>query len=224
MALIWYTPVDGEEEQVLEIDVVASETHNGSAEVTEHPVESGANKTDHVRPRPVELRIEGLVSNAAVTPQQSLVYDAERHAFDVESDGQADDRAQVARDILEGIRTRGDVVALQLGSAAQAQESGARFSGRGAIRSTARLYEDLAIVELSFPRDRSTGDALRFSATFRQIETATSQTVDAPVITKTTRAKPRQDAGNQNPKTSSAPDAAAAKQRAQSFMHAMFGD
>lgn len=45
------------------IDVSISEKHSLSADVTEHPVEDGANITDHVRPQPRVIQLEGLVTN-----------------------------------------------------------------------------------------------------------------------------------------------------------------
>lgn len=45
------------------IDVSISETHGLSADVTQHPVESGSDMTDHIRPTPRTIQIEGLVTN-----------------------------------------------------------------------------------------------------------------------------------------------------------------
>jgi hypothetical protein len=45
------------------IDVSLSETHQLSAQVTEHPVEDGVNITDHIRPQPRSIQIEGIVTN-----------------------------------------------------------------------------------------------------------------------------------------------------------------
>ena len=221
MATIWYKREGEDEETALEIDVVLSESQTGGAEATEHPVERGANKTDHIRPRPLEIRIDGLVSNAAVGQAQTPTYDAAKRAFDVASAG-TEDRAQFARDTLEEIRTRGDVVMLQLGSAPSGQESSDRYSAGGTM--VARYFDSMALVDLSLPRDKGTGRALRFSATFRQIATVESKLSAAPVITRTARAKPRKDAGNQNAKAASDPEAKAAGSRNQSFLHAIFGD
>lgn len=221
MATIWYKREGEDEETALEIDVVLSESQTGGAEATEHPVERGANKTDHIRPRPLEIRIDGLVSNAAVSQAQAPTYDAVRRTFDVAAAG-TEDRAQSARDTLEEIRTRGDVVMLQLGSAPSGQEASERYSAGG--NPTARYFDSMALVDLSLPRDKGTGRALRFSATFRQIETVESRLGAAPVITKTTRAKPRADAGNQNAKDASAPEAAGGQRKVESLLHAMFGD
>jgi hypothetical protein len=45
------------------IDVSVSETHSLSAEVSEHPVETGPDVTDNIRPTPRTIRIDGLVTN-----------------------------------------------------------------------------------------------------------------------------------------------------------------
>ena len=45
-----------------EIDAALNEDHSFDSEVTEHPVESGADIADHVRARPISVDIEGVVS------------------------------------------------------------------------------------------------------------------------------------------------------------------
>jgi len=45
------------------IDVSISESHSIGADVTDHPVEDGIGITDHIRPTPRTIRIEGLVTN-----------------------------------------------------------------------------------------------------------------------------------------------------------------
>ena len=48
----------------LELDASVTETHSAEVDVTDHPIESGANISDHVRPRAEVLTIEGLVTNS----------------------------------------------------------------------------------------------------------------------------------------------------------------
>lgn len=50
----------------IRIDATVSRTHVFANTVTDHPVERGANITDHVRPDPVRLNIVGVVSNAPI--------------------------------------------------------------------------------------------------------------------------------------------------------------
>lgn len=44
-------------------DVVSNETHDAVMQITSHPVEEGANVSDHARPEPIRLTVEGYVSN-----------------------------------------------------------------------------------------------------------------------------------------------------------------
>lgn len=47
----------------LELDVDLQESHDLSSEITEHPVEEGADVMDHVRPRLRRVSVEGYVSD-----------------------------------------------------------------------------------------------------------------------------------------------------------------
>lgn len=53
--------------QVVFFDLVMSEGHEATADVTEHPVETGSNIADHVRPNPEILNLELYVTNTPVT-------------------------------------------------------------------------------------------------------------------------------------------------------------
>jgi hypothetical protein len=48
------------------IDATLSEDHDHDADVTDHPVESGAAITDHVRIRPLVVSLEGIVSDSPI--------------------------------------------------------------------------------------------------------------------------------------------------------------
>lgn len=50
----------------IRIDCTVNRTHVFANTVTDHPVERGANITDHVRPDPVRLSMVGVVSNAPI--------------------------------------------------------------------------------------------------------------------------------------------------------------
>jgi hypothetical protein len=47
----------------LVLDAMPTATHAGEVEVTDHPVEQGANVVDHKREKPETLTLEGFVSN-----------------------------------------------------------------------------------------------------------------------------------------------------------------
>jgi len=48
------------------IDVSISEQHTIGADVSDHPVEDGPGITDHIRPTPRTIRIEGLITNQPI--------------------------------------------------------------------------------------------------------------------------------------------------------------
>lgn len=48
---------------VIEFDCTLTEKHESSAKATEHPVEEGANVTDHVRPELDTVSLEGVITN-----------------------------------------------------------------------------------------------------------------------------------------------------------------
>ncbi len=64
---------DGGATVALEIDVTSSEGYELTAEVTEHPVETGSAITDHVRPNNGMVTLEGLITNTpVVVPRTQL--------------------------------------------------------------------------------------------------------------------------------------------------------
>ncbi len=63
MMMTW--TVEGET-VALEFDVATTETYGASAEVTEHPVETGSAVADHVRPASDTFTVEAIVSNTPI--------------------------------------------------------------------------------------------------------------------------------------------------------------
>lgn len=51
----------------LSVDVTLREGHGRTAETTDHPIEKGADITDHVRKKPRTYTIEGYVTNTPLT-------------------------------------------------------------------------------------------------------------------------------------------------------------
>lgn len=66
----------------LDIDCAISESHSYSNEVTEYPVESGSTISDNIRPKPIELSMECMITNSplqhntTITPGRDPVWDA----------------------------------------------------------------------------------------------------------------------------------------------------
>ena len=50
----------------IEFDASVTETHDAENEITQFPVESGADITDHIRPQPERITINGVVTNTPI--------------------------------------------------------------------------------------------------------------------------------------------------------------
>lgn len=134
-------------------DASLSETHTRSAETTEFPVESGSDFTDHIRQQPIELTIEGIVSNTPIGAMR-VVRDLEEFAGGfVDDQGKSITIVADALAHLEAIFERRQPVTIQ---------------------SALKIYERMAITSLEIPKDRETGNAMLFTLTARQIKIVTN--------------------------------------------------
>lgn len=131
----------------LKLDAAMSESHRSENEITQYPVEEGANVTDHVLPLQDTVTITGIVSNTPVVDP----------TFTMDGMLPTDDALAKLRKIK---RDRKPVTLKD---------------------TTLGTYEDMVMESLEFPRDGSTGDALRFVATFRQIVLITNERTTVPV-------------------------------------------
>lgn len=52
----------------IELDASISERHAAAVELTRHPIESGANPSDHAREQPERVTIDGLFTNTPLGP------------------------------------------------------------------------------------------------------------------------------------------------------------
>lgn len=155
---------------ILTVDATLQETHSAAAEVTEHPVEVGSDVTDHIRPKPVEVRIDGIVTNSPL-PRDLL-------------------RSAITASPLGPAVALGEAAALAIIGAAEFTKDA--FNTLRKIRDNGQLvvlatpyqqYESMAMTDLQVVRAKDTGDALHFTATFRQIVTVdAAKTVTLPPI------------------------------------------
>lgn len=127
-----------------EIDIAEAEEHRFDSEITEHPVETGADITDHVRSRGMSLTIDGIVSD---TPIGAI---AKRRLIDFGDflpSGEAYAKLIGIRDARQPIT----------------------------IATSLRTYENMVMESLTIPCNATAGDALRFSAVFRQVQLITNE-------------------------------------------------
>ncbi|HEY1815558.1 MAG TPA: hypothetical protein VGG74_24590 [Kofleriaceae bacterium] len=138
------------------IDASIREVHTFESEVTQFPVEQGSPISDNVRPKPITVQLEGIVSD---TPLPPIVQSRE---VEVVGSGPGDDDSPPSVDAIAALLAIRD-----------AREP-------VPISTALKSYDNMALQNLEIPRDSTTGEALRFTATFVQI-----------VIVTTTRASVR---------------------------------
>ena len=61
--------------RVFAFDALLSANHGDSAEVTDHPVENGANFSDHIQIKPAQVRLSGRVTNTPIDASESTPAD-----------------------------------------------------------------------------------------------------------------------------------------------------
>jgi hypothetical protein len=139
------------------LDASVSELHEGSVAITDHPVETGVDVSDHIRPQPKPLRIEGFLSDVPLTAAGVGRFSAGSHSRAPATPG----RAAVLLTDLEAVRDAGTLVTVLTGL---------------------RRYADYAIVSISTTRDKTLAGALRFTMQLREVLMVDVEVVELPKI------------------------------------------
>ena len=159
------------------VDAVLSLAPEYEAELTEHPVEEGSDITDHIRVKNIKLQMSGVASETPINLAASLqgLTSSIAGAIGAKLGGQLG--ASV------GAAAGGFGAALLKQSQSPADEMREFLIRLLESRKTFTLwtpqkrYDDLVLTNVTFPKDQSTGRALRFSAQMRQIRIVKSQVV-----------------------------------------------
>lgn len=167
------------------LDASVDEQHTAENDVTDHAVETGFAVSDHVRAKPDMLTIQGIVTN---TPMSAT----------------ARTRTIQALGITFQSATDADAIVGQPGYAEQA------YAMLRAVRDTGKLitvvtslrtYDSMVMMSLVVPRNKDTGDSLRFTAVLKQIRVVSNKLTAAK---RTSSAGKKVSTGKQAPKTTAA--------------------
>lgn len=146
------------------IDAAPVETHTLDSATTDHPIEDGADVTDHIRVLPDRVTIEGIVSNTPIGLAAEVRSSASQ--FLVESTG-----GEITADTpLRGLPAD-DALALLKQIRADREPV--------TVVTTIETYENMVMESLTIPQ--GTGDALQFRATFREIQIVKTERTSIPV-------------------------------------------
>lgn len=180
-------------------DLVVSETHESTVTVTKHPVEKGADVTDHVRIEPKTLSLEVFVTNTPITRDTiqgrgdtstleiefPRIHTALGDAIDDAFGAPPPTKIQVLTfpDLFDRVREIQDQLITH-------QEAAHLWT----VVTASRTYEDMVIAKVSLPRDTPGGAT--FHIDLESIRTVSTQTVTAPKPAEK-RGAPKQAKGSQ---------------------------
>ena len=190
MASITWTGSDGAEKS-LEFDATISDSHSSNAEITEHPIEDGANVSDHIRPGLDRVSLRIVISDNPIATPGDHATGATGTMGTVDlvgADGVKSGEARVLT--FDGFLFRAKWVYEEL---LTLMSMGAPV---GVITSL-RDYESMAIESVNPLRDVESGNALFATVEFKQVRVVTSQVVAAPEP-REERGRPGSERGRQN--------------------------
>lgn len=139
----------------LEIDTTISENHEYSNDVSDYPVEQGANITDHIKNKPEILRIEGITSN---TPIRFIT---ENFSAFLRDDGS--NRMQLAYNTL--LSYAGYTPSKQ----PNVEPIKTIDPSILTIVTGLKVYTNMVITSLTFPRTITTGESISYNIEFKKI-------------------------------------------------------
>ena len=163
--------------QSIEFDATMTEGHVGNSEVTDHPVESGVDFTDHIRRMPSEVTLTAIVTDDPLVVNRST--DAEA----ANTGGDPNRRARSAYDWL--VETKDSNRLLR-------------------IFTTLRNYRNMVITSLSVTRDAEGSNIIRADIALREILIAVTEQVEAPEPRAPTRRRKRKQGKKTKTKESEA--------------------
>jgi len=171
---------DANDAQSLYFDLAFSYGAEHSSEVTTHPVESGANIADHVRVKPMQIKLDVLVSN---TPINDLP-DGSRH----EKYASIPLKYPTPQAAALGPKTLSSYTY----SGPNADYINDTYTKLWFLHDAHQLmtvvtpiksYQNLVITNVKFTRDdQASGDAGRFTIDLEEITIVTSDIVDSAII------------------------------------------
>lgn len=192
---------------VLRFDVVKSEVQERTNLITEHPVESGSNITDHIRPNLNKVTLECFVSNSPLVATQQIQVQEPLNPPSPPNGALLNGvintigslispAAPIVASVLEFPSGAPDFVASTIDTLEQLRSQAAIVK----VICPNATYESMILEGFEVHRDSGTGDSAVFEINLREIRVVSSSLTAAPQPT-IPRAAPMQSKGDQAAKT-----------------------
>lgn len=161
----------------LVLDACTSQTHQFDSDISQHPVEDGADITDHIRPQVDQLSFEAIISDTPLSVNSQLRGLATLAGAKL---------GQLAGGTLGSLG--GALAAGALGGIVNTDKNRVKSAFEFLIDlrdkripftivTGLRVYTDMVFTSLTFPRDPNTGGKLVFSAQCQKVRIVQSQIV-----------------------------------------------
>jgi hypothetical protein len=138
---------------ILELDAAIHETHEYTNTITDFPVEKGFSISDHVFKTPEKLTMEGFVTNTPVP------FSVNNLSVLLDFGNRVNSAFEKLMDLAGYDPSGQDVIVLNK----------IKLPVMLRIVTGLRVYTNMMITHLSFPRDISTGESLRFTCELRRV-------------------------------------------------------
>lgn len=215
LSLSWTDKASGEFHFV-RFDAVSAETHEALMTLTSHPVEEGANVTDHARPENKQLSIEAYVSNKPLLSNPGAESFLELGTIPLNlpkvPGAVAPTPGAITRTITAGI----DAALHKAPDKASVEKPSGDFPNRAkamwelltkaqgaaaliTVSTTLEQVDNMMIERVTSPRTVQDGNGATFQVDLKRVRIVKSETVDAPVPAESRGAK-EADKGSKNAK------------------------
>lgn len=158
----------------VELDLVATESFESTAEVTKHPVETGSAIGDHVKPANDVISIEGVITNTPVIIPSTQMGGATRApasltlpgvgAVTVQRWSAPFRRVAECRELLRALVKSGLPATLSTGG------------------TDVRFDDNLVLIRFRVDRDATTGGSINVSLEFEQLRVVSTARAEVPAV------------------------------------------
>jgi hypothetical protein len=185
------------------VDAILSEVHLLAGEGTDHPIEDGSNISDHYRPAPRALQLEGVITDTPIRMPGSHTNGAQlkQQTFEIPNELFGMQLGPIPISI-KGAPGQGSVTGFSTAMErvrSTWEEFEAIVEQRRIITivTSLRTYDNMTLRQLEVDKR---GSSYRFNCLAVQQRTVVSGRVTARPVPRVPRALPKANAGKQNPK------------------------
>ena len=151
----------------LQLDATLRETHIVTNEVTQYPVEDGADISDNIRLVPLEVEMNGFITNSPVD-----ILQANNAEVIEQQNGEIEIKNLKRTEVINRVELAVDILYQIAGRKVRGKQEDPQLV---TIVSGLRVYNNMAIKSLNIPRETPSEEAIRFNASFIEVNFVDSE-------------------------------------------------